>query len=215
MKLFKNSELRKIEKLETTKELKDLLVLFSMYKQNLLKQLRKQEKEQKKMMERQFNLESNVSYGLLKDVETIILIGLTDIKKLESNYIKYFKQYDKVKELFEQTELVNFQLEILALASSLKELNSMNSWKRASYKQLFNDSLKHVSEIDNRYYHEILLNTKHRKQVLSNLKERLEFYNYFYETIENMNDLLKSHSRDFLHVQKNVSYLIKELKKEQ
>lgn len=204
MKIFKRSMKKRIEKIETDKEIKEVLETIYEYKNNTEQMFILQEKECKNSLERLYLTSNNPQQKIL-DIATIILKeSLNSISSLENIFNKNSKQYLKVKKILEEQSVVDNHKKLYAVSSAFKELCSEEQWKNKDFKKYFKDSIDFVTDFDELYFYQIKFCKEHKAELLEKIKQKLVNYGFYYNNIDVMEKDLIDTSKNMRNLQKNI-----------
>lgn len=211
--LFKTSRVKQVEKLDTTSVLKDFILLVLDYVDNTNKMLDEQEKETKNHPERLYIIVNNPQKDMIQNLSRFVDFCLKDIKYVEEKYIEHHKQFLRVKEMLETTDLQYEHKKLFAISSSFKEMASVEQWKGKEYKKYFNDTITFITDFDEKYFHEIIFNGHYKKELLQHIKEYMEHYgfsNYDMLSPEEFEKEMKEVSKNVRNIQINIERLVKD-----
>lgn len=204
MKIFKRSMKKRIKKIETDKEIKEVLETIYEYKNDTEQMLILQEKECKNSLERLYITSNNPQQKIL-DIATIILKeSLNSISRLENIFKKNSNQCLKVKKILEEQSVVDNHKKLYAVSSAFKELCSEEQWKSKDFKKYFKESIDFVTDFDELYFHQIKFCKEHKSELLEKIKQKLVNYGFYYNNIDVMEKDLIDTSKDMINLQKNI-----------
>lgn len=207
MNLFKKLTKKKLDKIETTDEIKELLETIYEYTDNTEQMLLEQEKESKHYLERLYITTHNPQQRILDILSSILKESLNNVTFLENGYNKHSNQYRRVKDMLRNYNVVESHKKLYAVSSAFKELSSEEQWKNKDFKKYFISSIDFVTDFDSLYFHQIKFHKEYKNEILEKVKTKLIDYGYVFKNIEEMEDDLIETSRKVKIVQKNVDKL--------